>query len=601
MTILFLASTLRAVIPAGSINLHDYCIIGAGPAGLQMGYFLEKSGRDYVILERAETAGSFFSRYPRHRALISINKRSTGRRNREFNSRHDWNSLLSDDPRLLFSRYSQEFFPKADDMVRYLNDFQQLLAIKVHFNTTVTQIRRLPQDKTFLISSPSAEDSYKCRWVIVATGMWVPNNPSFPGSELLQTYDKVSIRPEEFEGHKVLILGRGNSAFETANHMYGSTALIHMVGRSRARLAWSTHYVGDLRAVNNNLLDTYQLKSLDGLLEADVGGMTLRKIGGKFWVRFNSSLDMEMASDADSFALRDGYDDVISCLGFKFDKTIFHSSTRPASSRLTPKYPAMKSNYESQNIPGLFFAGTVSHSLDFRRSAGGFIHGFRYTVRTLHRMLEWKNHGARWPSRTQPLKELLNTVLMRINEGAGPYQMFGQLTDLYLFHGNNSEFTLLHEFPAALISRLSDYTGHSAEGPILVSLLEYGPEFSGPDKDTFRPDRAIGDPLEAHLSNFLHPVFYFYSHVPSETDWLQEDLSNGGILPRPEKMHHVLEDFLTQWTAPSTHVNPLRRFLESCVNAELKSATENACFVGELVSKGDRPTCADFRTRGHGL
>ena len=43
------------------------------------------------------------------------------------------------------------------------------------------------------------------------------------------------------------------------------------------------------------------------------------------------------------------------------------------------KFPAIKHNYESVVTPGIFFAGAVSHSLDFRKSAGGFIHGFRYT------------------------------------------------------------------------------------------------------------------------------------------------------------------------------------------------------------------------------
>ena len=47
--------------------------------------------------------------------------------------------------------------------------------------------------------------------------------------------------------------------------------------RSRVRLSWSTHYVGDLRGVNNGLLDTYQLKSLDGLAEMDVRGMNLTR------------------------------------------------------------------------------------------------------------------------------------------------------------------------------------------------------------------------------------------------------------------------------------------------------------------------------------
>ena len=46
--------------------------------------------------------GSFFARYPRHDKLISINKRFTGKTNKQFNMRHDWNSLLSDDVTLLF-------------------------------------------------------------------------------------------------------------------------------------------------------------------------------------------------------------------------------------------------------------------------------------------------------------------------------------------------------------------------------------------------------------------------------------------------------------------------------------------------------------------
>lgn len=36
---------------------HDYCVIGAGPAGLQIGYFLHKAHRNYVILEKSSSAG----------------------------------------------------------------------------------------------------------------------------------------------------------------------------------------------------------------------------------------------------------------------------------------------------------------------------------------------------------------------------------------------------------------------------------------------------------------------------------------------------------------------------------------------------------------
>jgi hypothetical protein len=43
------------------------------------------------------------------------------------------------------------------------------------------------------------------------------------------------------------------------------------------------------------------------------------------------------------------------------------------------KYPKIEYDYESADYENLYFAGTVAHSLDFRKSSGGFIHGFRYT------------------------------------------------------------------------------------------------------------------------------------------------------------------------------------------------------------------------------
>lgn len=38
----------------------------------------------------------------------------------------------------------------------------------------------------------------------------------------------------------------------------------------------------------------------------------------------------------------------------------------------------MTHEYESLNVPGLYFAGALSHGKDYRRAAGGFIHGFRF-------------------------------------------------------------------------------------------------------------------------------------------------------------------------------------------------------------------------------
>ena len=60
---------------------HKYCVVGAGPAGVQLGHLLNNptvgNPRDYVILEKHHSAAAFFQKYPIHRQLNSINRRSS--------------------------------------------------------------------------------------------------------------------------------------------------------------------------------------------------------------------------------------------------------------------------------------------------------------------------------------------------------------------------------------------------------------------------------------------------------------------------------------------------------------------------------------------
>ena len=57
----------------------------------------------------------------------------------------------------------------------------------------------------------------------------------------------------------------------------------------------------------------------------------------------------------------------------------------------------------------------------------------------------------------------------------------------------------------------------------------------------------------------------------------------GWPLPRPSALHHIVEDFLTDWTAPVGHILPLRRFLENCLDTDLRSF-----YAGRLGSQEDR-------------
>lgn len=90
------------------------------------------------------------------------------------------------------------------------------------------------------------------------------------------------------------------------------------------------------RAINNGLLDTYQLKSLDGLLESDLEYLALVKDSkGKLHITLKFLLEENNSSQSadsiplpqdenDNFAMRVAYDRVIRCLGWKFDFSIFN-------------------------------------------------------------------------------------------------------------------------------------------------------------------------------------------------------------------------------------------------------------------------------------
>lgn len=54
------------------------------------------------------------------------------------------------------------------------------------------------------------------------------------------------------------------------------------------------------------------------------------------------------------------------------------------------------------------------------------------TVRVLHRLLEWRHEGQRWPVTSYSTRDLLNVLVKRINEASAPYQMFGELADVIL-------------------------------------------------------------------------------------------------------------------------------------------------------------------------
>jgi cation diffusion facilitator CzcD-associated flavoprotein CzcO len=290
----------------------DHLIIGAGPAGLQLGYHLQRAGRRYAILEKADAVGSFFGRYPRSRGLISFNKVHSIYTDPEINLRLDWNSLLTDDYSHTFAEFSRDFYPHADDMVRYLESFHRTHDIQVRFNTTVERIQR--HGDGYRVTDHTGR-SQTTRCLVVATGMGRPHVPDIPGIELAEGYEDASFEADDYINQRVLILGKGNSGFELAERILPTAAIIHIASPQPIRMAWKTRHPGHLRAQYTSILDAYQLKTLHSALDCDIVCIRETEDG-----RFVATVRYTHADgEVDEIV----YDRVIRATGFAFDGSVF--------------------------------------------------------------------------------------------------------------------------------------------------------------------------------------------------------------------------------------------------------------------------------------
>jgi thioredoxin reductase len=489
------------------VTSTDYLIIGAGPAGLQLGYFLDRAGRDYLILEAGPTAGTFFRTYPRHRQLISINKPHTGFDDPELDLRMDWNSLLSDRERLLFPRYTERYFPAADVMVRYLTEFAEALGLNIRYGTRAVRVSR---GERFRVVDEHG-GVYEAPLLIVATGPAKPYLPTIPGIETAEQYGTVTVDPQDFADQRVLIIGKGNSAFETADNLIETAAVIHLAGPTSIRMAWQSHYAGHLRAVNSNFLDTSALRSQNALLDGHI--LSIDRTAGGYLVTVRLSRAGEPVR-----AIR--YDRVIACTGFRFDGSIFAEGCRPALV-LDDRFPAQTSAWESVNVPDLYFAGTLMQARDFGRSTSGHIHGFRYCIRALHRILEERYHDIPWPPRGLPAdaEALAVAVVCRASRTSALWQQFGRLCDVVVLEG--AEAAYYEELPVDYVhdSRLGNSDSY------FTITLEYG-DGAEPFSD----------------AAYLRPVVRHYRKSTLVAE------------------HHVAGNLENDWTSPQTHRDPLREF-----------------------------------------
>src|SRR5689334_21986946 len=196
----------------------DVIVVGAGQAGLAIGYYLGKAGVNFVLLEAGAEVGHSW--------------------------RNRWDSLRLFSPAQYDSLPGMPFpapadsHPSKDDVADYLAAYAEHFALPVRLNSPVLRLHRDP-DGTFAVTTPT--EVLSARQVVVATGPF--QTPRIPA--LAEQVDPLvpQLHSAEYRnpgqlsaGSQVLVVGAANSGLQIAEELAETCDVTVAVGSKPTEL-----------------------------------------------------------------------------------------------------------------------------------------------------------------------------------------------------------------------------------------------------------------------------------------------------------------------------------------------------------------------------
>jgi len=195
---------------------HEVIVVGAGQAGLALGYSLAQRGHDFTILEAAEEpAAAWRERWESLRLFTPV--------------RYD--SL----PGLPFPG-DPDRYPGRDDVVAYLTDYVRHFDLPVELGSRVRSIRTA--DDAYLVELD--DRTYEADQVVIATGPFqVPRVPPIAerlDPEVVQLHSSAYRSPRAIADGPVLVVGGGNTGFQIAEELSRSHEVHLSIGSRQTPL-----------------------------------------------------------------------------------------------------------------------------------------------------------------------------------------------------------------------------------------------------------------------------------------------------------------------------------------------------------------------------
>jgi putative flavoprotein involved in K+ transport len=189
---------------------YEVVVIGAGQAGLAMGYHLAPRGRRSIVLERADSIAPAW--------------------------RERWDSLTLFTPRRYSSLPGLPFpgdpdgYPTRDEVIAYLELYAVEFGLPIEFNSTVRSLSRA--GGRFVLELDGR--TITTEQVVVATGPfqtpYVPKLAVELDPDVWQAHSTGYRRPSDIPEGIVLVVGGGNTGFQIAKELSTTHKVILSVG-----------------------------------------------------------------------------------------------------------------------------------------------------------------------------------------------------------------------------------------------------------------------------------------------------------------------------------------------------------------------------------
>lgn len=177
-------------------KIYDVLVIGAGQAGLAMGYYLNQSKFSYTLLDSHATIGDSWRL--RYDSLKLFTPRS-------------YSSL----PGMPFSG-DPDGYPTKDEVADYLEEYARKFALSVECNTSVEKLEKTVER----FDIHTNKGIYSAKSVVVATGpfqkLFIPPVVGTISPSVLQLHSSEYKNPTQISPGTVLVVGGGNSGAQIA-------------------------------------------------------------------------------------------------------------------------------------------------------------------------------------------------------------------------------------------------------------------------------------------------------------------------------------------------------------------------------------------------